>query len=246
MLRVPEEFYEELRPGLRLLFDPGEDWEYGLSTDVLGRVVEVASGMALDRYIDEQICQPLQMKDTFFKIPPEKKDRLVAAYHLRDGNLKRVLDGEALPAGQRPDYPYNKSHKYFSGGGGLCSTATDFMRFCQMLLSGGVRDGKQLLQESTVEMMVEDQLGGKITADQGVAPGLVDEFGFGFTSYGEQHRHVRLRGAYACFGFWTTSFRVSPKSDWILITMAQQPADFTITPKWLAEYERIAAEAIIE
>ncbi len=231
---------------LPILFDPGSDWVYGLSTDVLGRVIEVASEMPLDRFVDEKICQPLRMTDTFFKIPPEKKGRLVAAYYLKDKQLTRLLDGESLPTGQRPDYPYNESQKYLSGGGGLCSTAEDYMRFCQMLLNGGELDGKRLLQESTIEMMVKEQTGDEFAFDPEEVSGLADKFGFGLASYGEQHPHAQLRGAYAWFGFWNTSCRVSPNGDWVLVTMSQLAWDKKSTSKWFTEYERIAAEAIAD
>ena len=133
-----------------------------------------------------------------------------------------------------------------SGGGGLCSTAEDYMRFCQMLLNGGVLDGQRLLQQSTVEMMVKDQSGDKVAFDAAKVSGLADKFGFGLASYGEQHPRAELQGAYAWFGFWNTSFRVSPNGDWVLVTMSQLPWDDHLTPKWFTEYERLAAEAVAD
>lgn len=232
--------------GVPLLFNPGEKWEYGLSTDVLGRVVEVASGMTLDRFIQQEICHPLQMTDTFFKAPAAKRNRIVAAYFTTENGIERLNDGESLPGSQTPDYPYHKSHNYFSGGGGLCSTPSDYMRFCQMLLNGGNLNGKQLLRKETVNMMVVDQLGDVDLPDESLIH-LQEPFGFGFTMFpNERGIHKQLRSAYAWYGYWTTSFRISPQGDWSLVTMTQLAWDDKATPSWFAEYEKIAAESIID
>ena len=115
-----------------------------------------------------------------------------------------------------------------------------------MLLNGGELDGKRLLQKSTVEMMVKEQTGDEFAFDPEKVFGLADKFGFGLASYGEQHPHAELRGAYAWFGFWNTSCRVSPKGDWVLVTMSQLPWDNNLTPKWFAKYERLAAKAVTD
>ena len=120
------------------------------------------------------------------------------------------------------------------------------MRFCQMLLNGGELDGERLLHGSTIEMMVKEQAGDEFAFDPEKVMGLADKFGFGLASYSEQHPHAELRGAYAWFGFWNTSCRISPEGDWVLVTMSQLAWDNTSTPKWFTEYERIAAEAIAD
>jgi CubicO group peptidase (beta-lactamase class C family) len=232
--------------GVPLLFHPGENWEYGLSTDVLGRVVEVASEMPLDRFVEEKICQPLGMIDTFFKASAEKKKRIVAAYFSTKDGIKKLEDGESLPDGQTPAYPYHPSHKYLSGGGGLCSTPTDYMRFCQMLLNGGELDGVRLLKKDTVNKMAVDQLGELRIPSRSDIPSVIDKFGLGFTMYGDKHPQEQLRGAYAWFGFWSTSFRISPRGDWIIVTMNQLAWDEKASPAWFAQYEKIAAETIIK
>jgi CubicO group peptidase (beta-lactamase class C family) len=232
--------------GQPLIADPGETWEYGKSTDVLGRVVEVASGVPLDRFIEDQICRPLGMEDTFFRVPDDGLSRLVAAYVPVDTCLRKVKQGEVLKQGPdassitiTSDYCYRKSNKYLAGGSGLCSTAKDYMRLCQMLLNGGQLDGKRLLQEKTVEMMTTNQTGDLPIRD------LPDQFGFGFTIYPDTKEvHEQLRDAYAWFGYWSTSFRISPRGDWILITMSQLAWDAEVTPTWFREYERLAAESI--
>jgi CubicO group peptidase (beta-lactamase class C family) len=222
--------------GLPLLFHPGEQWEYGMSTDVLGRVIEVVSGKTLDRFIEEQITRPLGMTDTFFKISSEKRSRLVPAYALAKDGIVKHVDGEFNPDRVSGDYPYSPAHIYLAGGGGLCSTAADYLRFCQMLLNGGKLDGVRLLKEETVKMMTVEQTGP-----------LANNFGFGFTIFPDgENVHPQLRGAYAWFGHWSTSFRIATRGDWILITMAQVNWDDKLTPEWFAKYETIAADAVID
>jgi CubicO group peptidase (beta-lactamase class C family) len=241
-LCTTETTLEEMMKGLAelpLLFHPGEKFEYGMSTDVLGRVVEVASGTALDRFLEDNILRPLGMNDTSFKVPPEKLDRLVAAYIPTDTGIRKLPGGDVGPGKITSDYPYSESHKYLSGGGGLCSTASDYMRLCQMLLNGGQLNGVRLLREDTVKMMATNQAGSESV------PGSPPEFGFGFTIFPDREDvHEQLRGAYAWFGFWSTSFRISPRGDWALVTMSQVVWDDKATPMWFAEYEKIAAEAI--
>jgi CubicO group peptidase (beta-lactamase class C family) len=227
--------------GLPLLFHPGEKWEYSLSTDVLGRVVEKASGTTLDRCLGQMIFQPLQMKDTFFQLPPEKASRLVSAYVPVEHGTKKLVAGEIGPEGNMPEAPYDPSQKYFSGGGGLCSTAADYMRFSQMLLNGGELNDVRLLKDETVALMSTNQIGNMAT------PGLDASFGFGFTIFPDAaHVHPQLRAAYAWFGYWSTSFRIAPRGDWILVTMAQVGWDDKVTPDWFSKYESIAADAVLD
>lgn len=228
---------------LPLLFHPGERWEYGMSTDVLGRVVEVASGMRLDRFIEERICTPLGMNDTSFHVPAEKRLRLVAAYVPVDTCIRKIKEREVLrhelnggAIAISSDYPTSRSHKYLSGGAGLCSTAFDYLRFCQMLLNGGELNGVRLLREDTVKMMTTNQVGD--------AP---EPFGFGFGVTPDSEDVPRqLRASYAWAGFWSTSFRISPRGDWILVTMSQLAWDETSTPAWHTKFENLAAEAIVK
>ncbi len=234
-----EENMEKLA-GLPLLFHPGEKWEYGMSTDALGRVVEVASGLTLDRFFEDTIFTPLGMKDTFFKIPAEKLPRLAAAYLPEATGIRKLKDGEIVKHGPDPisaDYPYLESHRYFSGGGDLCSTAADYIRFCQMVLNRGQLHGVCLLREDTIALMTTNQLG---TSPQEF------QFGFGFgIAPTTTDLHEQLRGSFSWGGYWSTSFRISPRGDWILITMSQLAWDEQATTRWFVEYERIAAESIV-
>ena len=235
---VPLEQMTAELAGLPLLFHPGDRFQYGMSTDVLGRVVEVASGVTLDRFIEDHLCRPLGMNDTFFKVPNDKLPRLVAAYvPEQPTGIQRLEPGKLLNYSGTPlssDYPTADTHRYFSGGGGLCSTAADYMRFCQMLLNGGELNGTRLLRAETVEMMTVNQTGK-----------LADGFGLGFGVMPDTNDvHEQLRDSYSWGGFWSTLFRISPRGDWIVITMSQVAWEDDGMPVWGAHYEKTAAEAI--
>jgi CubicO group peptidase (beta-lactamase class C family) len=199
-----------------LLFNPGDRWEYSLGVDVLGRLVEVVSGMPLDEFFRTRIFEPIGMKDTSFYPPQDKVNRLATAYGIFDGKLTRfpdkpVTDGYLVYSA---DYPYAGPKKLFSGGGGLVSTAEDYARFCQMMLDNGMANGKRLLSRKSVELMTHDQLG-KIGPDQG--------FGLGFGVEGVKGPMDELGspGSYAWGGFFYTSFTIDPKEQMIVIFMAQ-------------------------
>lgn len=223
---------------LPITFHPGEQWQYSLSIDVLGRIVEVVSGVTLDRFIQDQLCRPLGMRDTFFIVPPDKRHRLVPAYLPIEDRLRKLPEGEKLTYLKTPisaDYHLD-SNKYRSGGGGLCSTAPDYMRICQMLLNGGELNGVRLLQSETVCMMTGNQVGK-----------LSDGFGLGFGVIPDKEDiHKQLRGSYAWGGFWSTSFRISPRGDWIYVAMSQAAWDGKSAPAWAPDYEKIAADSIQE
>jgi CubicO group peptidase (beta-lactamase class C family) len=124
-----------------LAFQPGTTFEYGMSTDVLGRLVEVVAGVGLDEFFAEHITGPLGMVDTCFALSPSETHRL------------------SQPLRTAPGAPY-RAPKWFSGGGGLVSTAVDYSRFCRMLLNGGELDGVRLLSRKSVEMMTHNHLPG--------------------------------------------------------------------------------------
>ena len=203
---------------LPLLFQPGDDWEYSLADDVLGRLVEVVSGMPLDKFLQERLFQPLGMKDTYFFLPADKVPRLTAAYtYFEQKGLRPILDGQVVEEGGMPysaDYPYRGPHTYFSGGGGLCSTTEDYYRFCQMMLNGGQLNGVRIVSRKSVELMSQNHLQGK---PDGNDYGL----GFGVTSDSVRLKELGSVGTYYWGGFYYTSFVIDPKEDLIAIFMAQ-------------------------
>jgi len=136
---------------------PGEKYIYGYSIDILGAVVEAASGQPLDVFLRTRIFEPLKMQDTHFYLPTDKRNRLATVYSARDGKISRApTEGTMQSQGQYVDGP----RKSFSGGAGLLSTATDYARFLQMMLNGGELDGARLLSPTTVELMTTDHLQG--------------------------------------------------------------------------------------
>jgi CubicO group peptidase (beta-lactamase class C family) len=203
---------------LPLLFQPGDAWEYSLSDDVLGYLVEKVSGMPLDRFYEERIFKPLGMKDSYFFLPEDKVSRLAAAYtyyaekgfQLIPEKMVVKEDGIAYLA----DYPYRGPRTYFSGGGGLCSTAEDYYRFCQMMLNKGELNGVRLLSRKSVELMSQDHVQGRVE-DMGYG------LGFGVNSDARYLTELGSIGGYYWGGFYYTAFVIDPKEDMIAVFMAQ-------------------------
>ena len=191
-----------------LKFQPGAAYEYSLSIDVLGRVVEVASGMSLDEFFRRRIFEPLGMHDTYFSVPSDKVARLAPLYSMDKGSLVRAAEQG------------NFEHvTYFSGGAGLVSTARDYVRFAQMLLNGGELDGVRLLSRKTVELMTASH-----TID--ISPSAVSSgygFGYGFSvreSLGLSSR-IGSEGMYTWSGIFGTYFWVDPKEQLVAVLMLQ-------------------------
>ena len=210
-----EEMCERLAQ-VPLAFDPGTDWLYGVSTDVLGRVIEVASGASLDVFLTKTIFEPLDMRDTAFSVPPAKLSRFAANYS-RTTNGLAVIDKPATSQ-------YAGKVTLFSGGGGLVSTARDYMRFLAMVEGGGRLDGHRVLRPSTVKLMTINLLppaafpiyfGKEIRRGTG--------FGLGFSVRTEitdwdPSGHV---GEYGWGGAASTHYWISPKDDLIVLTLEQ-------------------------
>jgi CubicO group peptidase (beta-lactamase class C family) len=205
-----------------LMNHPGEAWEYGLNTDVPGRLVEVVSGMPLDQFFQERIFRPLQMVDTHFFLPADKVNRLAAVYTPNeDGGISK-LPGGTIEIGTTiftTDYPYEGPMTYFSGGGGLSSTTTDYARFLQMLLNGGELEGVRLLGPKTVDLMTRNHTGDFDVYLRGDGYG----FGLGFAVLVDPDKSGRIesKGEYNWGGFFYTKFWVDPKEELIAVMMAQ-------------------------
>jgi CubicO group peptidase (beta-lactamase class C family) len=202
---------------LPLLFNPGEKWEYSLSVDVLGRLIEVVSGKPLDEFFRTRIFEPLGMKDSYFFVPDVKQSRLATAYtYYADKGLNRFPDTPIREGSfvYSADYPVKGPKKLFSGGAGLVSTAMDYARFSQMMLDEGKVGNTRLLSRKTVELMTHDQLG-RIGPDQGFG------LGFGIEGVKEPLAELGSAGAYSWGGFFYTAFSIDPKEQMIVVFMAQ-------------------------
>ena len=190
---------------LPLLHQPGEQWTYGLNTDLLGYLVEVVSGMSLDEFFSKRIFVPLGMKDTYFYLPKEKHNRLAILY--TENEQKQIVkapDHLNINGDFVSDYP-NLAGTYFSGGGGLSSTAMDFAIFMQMLLNGGEYNGKRLLSRSTVTMMTVSQYD-KINWPD-------NKMGLGFSIATEKSlaSSPLSPGSFSWGGMFSSSYWIDPK-----------------------------------
>jgi CubicO group peptidase (beta-lactamase class C family) len=200
-----------------LAFQPGEDWNYGISIDVLGRVIEVASGQKLDTFLKQRIFKPLGMKDTGFFVPENKHDRFAQVYNSDGKGKLTVGDNE----GGRN---FAKPRAFLSGGGGLVSTARDYLRFLMMIQQGGTFDGKRIVSEKSAQLMTTSQLPDGVPHiyfgdQQRVGVG----FGFGFSvreKMSDWDPTGRV-GEYGWGGLASTHYWVSPKDDLIVITLEQ-------------------------
>ncbi len=208
---------------LPLLFSPGTAWNYSISTDVCGYLVEVISGKPFDVYLQERIFAPLGMVDSGFSVPDEKIDRFAACYVALPGDKRMLQDDPETSV-------YRKQPALFSGGGGLVSTATDYLRFCQMLLNGGALDGARLLSRKTIELMTTNHLDGGQDLAALAPPAQFSEattsgtgFGLGFSVLLDQ-RLAQISGSpgqYAWGGAASTAFWIDPKEEVIAIFMTQ-------------------------
>ncbi|MEL7500112.1 MAG: serine hydrolase domain-containing protein [Planctomycetota bacterium] len=180
-----------------LLHQPGERFHYSVSTDVLGRLVEVASGERFDDYLKKNIFDPLKMNDTFFTVPKDKQERFSQIYQGRDGNLK--------PKNAFASYRFLNENDLDSGGGGLCSTIDDYLTFCKMLLNEGKLGDAQIIKPDTLKQMFTNQLDTKRRSSF--------EFGLGFRCFPE--------GDFGWGGAAGTRFWVNPEKDLAILYMVQ-------------------------
>ena len=199
---------------LPLNFHPGERWEYGRATDIVGRIVEVISGMPFDRFLQERIFAPLEMVDTHFYLPASKLDRFAALYRPAEGG------GLALMEGPTADSRFvREPHSFFSGAGGLLSTARDYFRFQQMMLNGGELDGVRILGRKTVELMTLNHIGDHPIWLVGPGYG----FGLGYAVVQDPGAAAMpySPGSYFWWGAYNTTFWVDPQEDLIGILLTQ-------------------------
>lgn len=201
-----------------LAFDPGEDWVYGASIDVLGRVVEVASGLPLDKFLQQRLLTPLGMTDTAFFVPAEKQPRFAVNYYW--GEKGKLILRDA------PDRSrYLSKPELLSGGGGLVGTASDYMRFLLMVQASGQWQGKRILSAEAVELMTTNQLpesAGWVAVGEDDRP--CAGFGLGFSVVvepGDARPHAR-KNEYGWGGAASTHYWTSPEDDLIVVTMEQR------------------------
>ena len=207
---------------LPLVFQPGSEWNYSHATDVLGRVIEVASGKPLDRFLEERIFRPLGMFDTRFSVPEGDLDRLAALY--------AVAPGAPLPV--RYDVmgkEATKAPKYLGGGAGLVLTMADYHRFTEMLRRGGKLEGSRILGPRTLAYMRQNHLPGGADLEQVGRPLFAETsfagvgFGLGFSVVVDPRatKAVGNQGEYGWGGAASTAFWIDPVDDVVVIFMTQ-------------------------
>jgi CubicO group peptidase (beta-lactamase class C family) len=206
-----------------LRFHPGRHWLYSWSTDVAARVVEVVSGRRFDEYLQATIFEPLGMVDTGFSVPDASIDRFAALYR-RDAAKRLVVGDDPLTSA------YRTHPEFLSGGGGLVSTAADYLRFCRMLAGGGVVDGVRLLAPRTVELMRSNHLPGGGDLRAFALPGGYGEVGFDGMGFGltvavsSGPARTQVAGSAGTFlwgGLASTLFWIDPTDDVVVVFMTQ-------------------------
>jgi CubicO group peptidase (beta-lactamase class C family) len=212
----------ELLADQPLKFQPGTHWNYGLSTDICARLVEIISGRRFDEYLRGEIFEPLGMGDTGFVVPEAKEERFSACYRYEQGQPPQLMDDPATSH-------YRRLPSYLSGAGGLVSTSGDYLRFCQMLIGKGELDGHRIIGRKTLELMTVNHLpgGADLTA---VATGGFGEagftgvgFGLGF-AVGQGPAATAMAGSageYYWGGAASTAFWVDPVEELAVIFMTQ-------------------------
>jgi CubicO group peptidase (beta-lactamase class C family) len=207
-----EETLEETllkRAPLPLEFHPGDNWQYGSSTDYVALLVERISGQPLQEFLQERILDPLQMVDTHYNVPRNKLDRVAAVYRPSGPN-------NTIELFRAPEY---SETRYFGGVAGLSSTISDYWRFTQMLLNGGELDGVRLLSPKTVNLMISNHSGDYDVYVRG--PGYGFGLGFGVLNEPGTARDPLTPGTFTWGGAWGTVFWIDPVEEMIGIMMTQ-------------------------
>jgi CubicO group peptidase (beta-lactamase class C family) len=203
-----------------LAHQPGSTWRYSLATDVLGRMVVAVSGQTLEVFLKERIFEPLGMPDTGFYVPAEKLTRFATIYGPAEGGGIKAIESQLYPR------YFSNPVKLFSGGGGLVSTAADYLRFAQMLLNKGILDGERLLAPKTAELMMINHLPGNAAMEDDPANG----FGLG----GAVLVDVAASQGYNSLGIWgwggaaNTWFWIDPSEQLVGILMTQYMPAFVL------------------
>ena len=228
-----------------LQFQPGTRFHYGVNTDVLGRVVEVVSGMSLDQFFRERIFAPLEMTDTFFQVPADKRPRF-GSNHTYDPQSQTLVVSDS-PANSQ----FANDVSFYSGGGGLVGSAEDYMRFSQMLLNGGELDGARILGRKTIDYMTQNHLPGIFLSDvpgsgmslPGFAAGTGFGLGFAIIEDPAALGSIASKGEYYWGGAAGTIFWIDPVEELIGVVMIQH---MNVQVPLRAAFKAITYGAIID
>jgi CubicO group peptidase (beta-lactamase class C family) len=208
-----------------LKFQPGTGWAYSAAVDVQGYIIEKLSGEPLGQFMAEHVFRPLKMNDTGFYAPPAKASRLAAVY-VWDKDQKKLVEPKELFGGEMPSYLTPPALE--SGGGGLVSTTTDYARFCQMILNGGVLDGVRILSPASIELMDTNVIPHNVLVDtNGTSGSRFNEavgFGLDFMVVKDPRAAGSLEGrnTMSWGGAAGTWFWIDPTNDLLFVGMIQR------------------------
>jgi len=220
-----------------LTHEPGEQFTYGLSIDIVARLIEVLSGQPLDEYLSEHIFEPLGMQDTHFYLPTEKADRLVELY-------SKASPEDELTVHKNQTFrtfPVAGAQTFFSGGAGLVSTVEDYANFCQMLLNGGSFNDRQLLSPATVELMTRNHIGELEVWDR------KDGFGFSFqiVQADTDYANPAPPGSYTWGGKYCSEFTIDPKNELIMLVFTNVDP-YAHYEEFLRKFRILVYQALVE
>jgi CubicO group peptidase (beta-lactamase class C family) len=246
LLRMDESLEEKMPriAALPLHHQPGLRYTYSIGTDVLARIVEVASGQAFDEFLEARVFGPLGMADTGFFVPPSKLERLASLY--TPGPDGRLVDAASLDLSAAPHFmkgawiDKSKKPRFLSGGGGLVSTASDYLRFALMLKNGGAFEGERILGRKTVELMTSPFLTGERFPIPGCAYGL----GLTILTSPALARFPGSPGSFGGGGAANTDFWVDPSEDLVGILMVQLAS--TSPCPVAQDFRATALQAVVE
>lgn len=224
---------------LPLGFSPGSKWNYSFAIDVLGRVIEVASGMTLDRYLDSELFRPLAMRNTAFHATRAMDGHIMPAY-------ARGTDGKLHAMAPLLSAEFTAEGKLFSGGGGLLSTPGDYLRFAQMLLNGGELDGRRVLKRETVDLMLQNHLPAALTPVTITRDWPLGRSGFAYGGSVRVDSNPAVPGSPGMFrwaGYATTFFWIDPKEDLVAMVWTQY---LPVMEMWSldSEFQRLVYAAL--
>ena len=218
-----------------LSYEPGTQWRYSYSTDICGYLVEVLSGLTLDKFLKTRIFDPLKMNDTFFELPKEKINRFTTLYNKEKNGELNVFDSPS-------ESPFTDNVTLFSGAGGLLSTTSDYLIFCQMLLDGGVYNDMKLIKSSTLDLMLEDHADG--LKYKGFVFGKKKGFGLGFEVVNKTDTKFGSKGTYGWGGMFGTYYRIDPVENMIFIYMTQSFETYKL--KLADKFRDLVYDSILE
>ena len=218
-----------------LVYEPGTQWRYSSSTDIVGYLVEVLSGLRLDRFLKARLFDPLGMEDTFFELPKFSNHRLTTLY-------VKENEGDLVSFDNKSNSPFTENVILFNGSGGLLSTTSDYLKFCQMLLNGGSFNNAKIITSETIALMKEDHSVG--LKYKKLIFGKKKGFGLGFEVVKENDTKFGSKGTFGWGGMFGTYFRIDPVEKMVFIYMTQSFETYDL--KLSDKFRSLVYESIIK